>query len=226
MENPPYDFYENLQNPFTLLEALRRAGDNAPRLVNTSSAAVYGNPIRLPISESDPTVPISPYGVSKLAAERYVAVYSQLYGIQATSMRFFSIYGPRQRKQVIFDFLRKLREDSGHLEIIGDGTQERDFAYVLDVVQAMIIAATVAPGKGEAYNVASDVNHTITELAQAWSEVCGLNPKISYTGSVRPGDAEKWEVDISALQDLGYKAQTTLKTGLLAIMDWYDTTFK
>jgi UDP-glucose 4-epimerase len=222
IENPAFDFQANLYNTFTLLEALRNMSSR-PRLVYASSAAVYGNPARLPIQEADPTVPISPYGVSKLASERYIAVYSQIYGIRATSLRFFSVYGPRQRKQVIYDLLCKLRADPTQLQVLGDGTQARDFAYVLDLVHAMILTAAVAPGLGEAYNVASGTTQTIAELITAWCQVCKLNPRIAYTGQIRPGDAEKWIVDITALKMLGFKPQTSLTEGLSAIREWYDS---
>lgn len=223
VDTPAFDFQANLYNTFLLLEALR-CTSNPPDLVNVSSAAVYGNPSRLPIRESDSTVPISPYGVSKLAAERYVTVYSQLYGIRATSLRLFSVYGPRQRKQVVYDLLRNLLASPERVEILGDGSQQRDFVYVLDVVQAMMLAATAAPGEGEVYNVASGTTHSIAELAQTWFAVCDLRPEISYTGKVRPGDAEKWVVDLSELKKLGFKPQTSLEAGLMAIRDWYVTT--
>lgn len=223
IENPAYDFQTNLYNTFMLLEDLRHI-PAGPRLVNVSSAAVYGNPTHLPIRETELTVPISPYGVSKLAGERYVTVYSQIYGVRATSLRFFSVYGPRQRKQVVYDLLRKLRANPKRLEILGDGTQVRDFTYVLDVVQAMILAATVAPGQGEVYNVASGTTHSMAELAAAWGTVCNLHPEIVYTGQIRPGDAEKWVVDISQLKKLGFQPQTSLERGLLAVLDWYDGT--
>lgn len=218
--NPAFDFHENLYNTFMLLEALRQT-PNAPRLVNVSSAAVYGNPARLPIREADPTVPIAPYGVSKLASERYVAVYCQLYSIRAVSVRLFSVYGPRQRKQVVYDLFRKLRADPERLEILGDGSQARDFTYVLDIVQALVLAATMAPNHGEVYNVASGTTHTIADLVKACCAVCGLNPDIVYTGETRPGDAEKWVVDISRLKQLGFEPRADLVTGLAAIRDWY-----
>jgi UDP-glucose 4-epimerase len=222
VDNPRFDFHANLNNTFNLLEALRIAS-RRPRLVNVSSAAVYGNPTRLPITETDPTVPISPYGVSKLAGERYAEVYSRLYGLQATSVRLFSVYGPRQRKQVVFDLLARLREDATRLTVLGDGSQERDFVYVLDVVQAMMLAAEVAPGHGECYNVASGTTHSIRQLVATWCEVCSLAPEVVYTGHVRPGDAEKWAVDITSLGRLGFKPRTLLAEGLAAIRDWYDT---
>ncbi|HOG45121.1 MAG TPA: GDP-mannose 4,6-dehydratase [Anaerolineae bacterium] len=223
VENPAFDYRVNLDNTFHLLEALRQT-KNSPRLVNTSTAGVYGNPFRLPIRETDPTVPISPYGVSKLAGERYAAVYSQIYGLHTTSLRLFSVYGPRQRKQVVYDLLCKLRADPQRLQVIGDGSQARDFAYVLDVVQAMILAATTAPGRGEVYNVASGTSHTIAELVDTWCRVCHLSPQVVYSGQVRPGDAQKWIGDISQLKQLGYGARMSLEAGLAAVAKWYDAT--
>ena len=213
--NPAFDFHANLQNTFSLLEALRQT-PSAPGLVNVSSAAVYGNPARLPIREDDPTIPIAPYGVSKLAGERYVSVYSQLYGIRAVSVRLFSIYGPRQRKQVVYDFFCKLRANPKTLEILGDGSQARDFTYVADVVQALSLVATAAPNHGEVYNVASGATLTIAELVEACCRVSGLNPKIVYTGQIRPGDAEKWVVDISLLKQLGFEPRSELHAALAA----------
>jgi UDP-glucose 4-epimerase len=222
VEKPSFDYALNLHTTFLLLEALRLA-PSRPILVNTSSAAVYGNPASLPIRETDPTVPISPYGVSKLAAERYVAVFSALYGLPAVSARLFSVYGPRQRKQVVFDLLTRLRADPAHLEVLGDGSQARDFCYVGDTVQALLLMAENAPRQGEAYNVAQGRTHTIADLVQALVQVCGLQPAIHWTGSIRPGDAERWEVDIARLSTLGYTAQYTLPAGLAAIRDWFDS---
>jgi UDP-glucose 4-epimerase len=223
IEDPLFDFRANLQNTILLLEALRHT-PNAPRLLNTSSAAVYGNPVRMPIQESDATVPISPYGVSKLAAECYVSVYSSIYGVRANSVRLFSVYGPRQRKQVVYDLLCKLRADPERLEVMGDGSQMRDFIYVKDVVSAMTLMATVAPGRGEAYNVASGVSYSIAELVQACCKVCGVSPKVCYTGQMRSGDADKWSVDLSMLKQLDFKPCIGLEAGLAAIRDWYDNT--
>ncbi len=174
VEDPAFDYALNLDTTFRLLEVLRGAAQ-PPRLVFTSSAAVYGDPQRLPIHESDPTVPISPYGVGKLAAERYVAVYSQLYGITASSVRLFSVYGPRQRKQVVYDLIDRLARDPARLEVIGDGTQERDFAFVDDVAAAIVLVGSDAPGRGEVYNVASGTSHSIAQLvtpsAPRWNSI-------------------------------------------------------
>ena len=222
VENPVFDYETNLKNTFFLLEKIRQTA-SAPRLVNISTAGVYGNPVRLPISESDPAIPISPYGVSKLAGERYVAVYSDIYGLCANSLRYFSVYGPRQRKQVVFDFLEKLEKEPSRLVVLGDGTQERDFAYVTDVVRATVLVATAAPGRGEDYNVASGGTVSIGELAEAVCRIRGGQARVEYTGKIRPGDAEKWRVDISRIEELGFKPEISREEGLRNVVEWFDT---
>ena len=221
VENPLFDYRLNLHNTLILLEALRSMS-RSPRLINVSSAAVYGNPSSLPIRETDPTVPISPYGVSKLAAERYVSVYSQIYGIPATSVRLFSVYGPKQHKQVIYDLLVHLRKNPPYLEVLGDGSQSRDFTYVDDVVRAMSHIATEAPAKGEVFNVASGKTHSISDMVSHLCHLHNRSPEVKYTGKIRYGDAEKWVVDISRLRQLGFQPQTTLEDGLVAVKAWYD----
>jgi len=221
VEDPGMDFERNLVTPFRILEAIRKAF-HKPRYIFFSTAAVYGNPATLPMQETDPTVPISPYGVSKLAAERYVDVFSNLYGISAASLRLFSVYGPRQHKQVVYDLFRKVRANPVVLEVIGDGSQERDMVFVQDVVQAACVVALNAPATGETYNVASGVTHSIAEVASEVCRVCGACPDIRYSGQIRPGDAEKWSVDISRLKAIGYESKYTLSTGLPIVRDWYD----
>jgi UDP-glucose 4-epimerase len=219
VDDPGLDYRSNLAGSFALLEAIRRES-RRPVLVIASSAAVYGDPSRLPIREQDPTVPISPYGVSKLAAERYLAVYASLYGIPALSLRLFSVYGPRQRKQVVYDLMTRLCDDPSVLEVIGDGSQERDLNFVTDVADAFLAVAMRAPAKGEALNVASGLSLTIAELVRA---ICGsweASPRVRYSGRTRPGDAERWRVDVSALAALGHAPRVGLDQGLAAVRDW------
>jgi UDP-glucose 4-epimerase len=193
-------------------------------LIYASSAAVYGDPQRMPIQEIDLTIPISPYGVGKLSAERYIAVYSRLYGLRAASMRLFSVYGPRQRKQVVFDLIRKMIQDPSEVSIYGDGTQVRDFNYVEDTSRSMIIAAEHAPLLGEVYNVASGKEFSIGELVESLCHILCIKPKLIYSGAVRPGDPEKWSVDISRLMGLSYQPQVSLEDGLRRTVEWYRAT--
>jgi UDP-glucose 4-epimerase len=182
---------------------------------------VYGNPVRNPSHEDDPTFPISPYGAGKLAAERYVAVYSQLYGLKAASLRYFSIYGPRQRKQVVYDLTAKICQNQSELKIHGDGTQTRDFNYVEDAARAAMIVAECGALHGEVYNVGSGRECSISQLAQMLCNILGANPDYAYSGTVRPGDPERWSVDIGRLRGLGYEVGVSLEDGLQRTVEWY-----
>jgi UDP-glucose 4-epimerase len=221
VESPAFDYELNFASTFRLLEALRQM-QWPGRMVFASSAAVYGNPVRVPIREGDPTVPISPYGVGKLAAERYLAVFAKLYGLNLASVRFFSAYGPRQRKQVIFDLLTKMSNDHDHLLIHGDGTQVRDFLYVKDAALSAMCVAGAAQLNGEAYNVGAGREYTIATLAKSLCDQTGLNPELSYTGTNRPGDPESLVVDITELERLGYKPRFEFEEGLASVVEWFS----
>ncbi|WP_050062923.1 NAD-dependent epimerase/dehydratase family protein [Rhodococcus sp. RD6.2] len=220
VESPSYDCELNFATTFRLLDALRGTGWPG-RMVFASSAAVYGNALRSPITEEDPTVPISPYGVGKLAAERYLAVYSRLYGLNLASLRFFSAYGPRQRKQVVFDLLSKMSRDRERLFIHGDGTQVRDFLYVTDAARSAMMVAACGALRGEAYNVGAGTQCSIDELARLLCEITALSPTFEYSGVNRPGDPEKLVVDIRRLSSLGYRPQVDLAHGLARVVAWF-----
>ncbi|MCL4488733.1 MAG: GDP-mannose 4,6-dehydratase [Chloroflexi bacterium] len=220
VERPALDYQINLEGTFRLLEALRRHRWPGT-LVYASSAAVYGQGVRMPIQEGDPTVPISPYGVSKLAAERYVAVYSQLYGLRAASARLFSVYGPRQRKQVLYDLMTKLLHDPRELHMHGDGKQTRDFSYVGDAASAVMRVAGFGRLHGEVYNVASGRECSIYELAETLCRVLRVRPIFVFSGSVRPGDPERWLANVEQLGRLGYLPQTTLEEGIRKTVEWF-----
>lgn len=221
VEDPLSDYATNCTATLNLLEALR-VQRWPGRLVYASSAAVYGNPMCSPVREAYPTVPVSPYGVGKLAAERYCSVYAQLYGLNIASLRIFSVYGPWQRKQVVYDLMCKIAA-GGPLHIHGDGTQVRDFTYVTDVVRAAMAVAACGDMAGEAYNVASGSETTIHELAIGLCSFMGAAPEFNYTGVNRPGDPERLAVDISYLRTLGYEPQVKFADGLAATVDWFQS---
>ncbi len=218
--DPEYDFNNTLLTTFRLLEFIRK--NNYPAVfVANSSAAIYGSPTRMPIDESFPPDPISPYGVSKLALENYIKVFAQLYGIRGASLRLFSAYGPRQHKQIIYDFMVKLTRNPHELEILGDGTQMRDIVYVKDVVQALIVIAENGALKGEYYNVATGQGYTTREVAQIMCELMGIQPHFRFTGKVRAGDADKWIANIDRLKAIGYVPRYTLRDGLKETIEWF-----
>ena len=220
VRDPMYDLELNMLAPFRILEYLR-IRNSGTVFIYPSSAAVYGNPIRNPMREYDPTVPISPYGVSKLATERYIEVFAGLYGTRAASMRLFSVYGPRQKKQIIYDFMVKMDEDPEKLEIFGDGKQTRDLVYVKDVVNAAIAIWEHGELRGEVYNIATGCEFTTTEIAMKMSAVMNCEPELIYTGNLRGGDAEKWRGDIGRLTGLGFNPAFTFEDGLKRTVEWF-----
>ncbi|HUR96099.1 MAG TPA: NAD-dependent epimerase/dehydratase family protein [Gemmatimonadales bacterium] len=220
IEDPSGDLANNADVTLDVLEAVRRGSPRTP-VVYTSSAAVYGSPTVLPISEATPIVPVSPYGVSKYAAEQYVSLYARLHGLRTGSLRLFSVFGPGQRKQVVFDLIAKLAADPERLDVIGAGTEMRDFIFVDDVVTAAALVMSDAPLEGEVYNVASGVGVTIRELVGHVVAVLGLTPAVRYTGEVRPGDALHWVGDISRLRALGFVPAVPVEAGVRRIAEWF-----
>ena len=219
VENPAMDFALNLRLAFDILECLRKLSWPG-RFVFPSSAAVYGNPEKLPICENDRTLPISPYGVSKLAVERYLSVYHELYGLNAASLRLFSIYGHRQRKLAVYDLITKIMADPQDVHVYGNGGQMRDFLFIKDAVRAMTAVAWSGKFTGEVYNTASGNECTILDLIQQIGRVLKVNPRVTFSGSVRPGEPEKWSVDIGRLRDMGFSPSCSLQEGLAETIAW------
>lgn len=222
VESPRDDYEANLIGTFGILEALRLS-TKPSRLVLASSAAVYGDSGGELIGEGSQLSPVSPYGVSKLAADRYAAVYASLYGLWTASLRLFPVYGPRQKKQVVYDFVRKLSQDPEEIEAHGDGTQIRDFIYVGDVARSALCVAQKGALTGEVYNVGSGESCSTRELLELLCELKDVRPRIRWSGEVRPGDSQKWVPDVSLLRSLDWAPAVSLREGLSLTLAWYQT---
>ena len=218
--NPKTDLHDNLLLTFELLESLR-ACSRPPRLINTSSAAVYGNPLHIPMRETDPMIPISPLGVSKLAGERYVDVYNLRYKIPATNLRLFPVYGPRLQSGIIYDLMEALKTNGQVLEISGDAEEMLDVIYVTDAVRAVMLAAVSAPGRGEVINVASGMPITRGELVEAVCRVCELKTEIHFTGRHNPGEPKEMAADVQRLWNMGFQPEISLESGLTLYREWF-----
>ncbi|MDG5761204.1 NAD-dependent epimerase/dehydratase family protein [Natronococcus sp. A-GB1] len=198
------------------LEVLEAARKHDSRVVLASSAAIYGRPQRLPISEEHPKRPISPYGLDKLALDHYGRLYHELYGLETVCLRYFNVYGPGQPANdysgVISTFHDRARNDD-ELPIFGDGEQTRDFVHVSDVVAANLLASTT-DHVGEAYNVGSERRVSITELAELIAEYTDSNGEIVHE-SAREGDVRHSGADIAkARTELGFEPSVSLERGI------------
>jgi UDP-glucose 4-epimerase len=219
IEDPLADMRGNVEQTLHLLNSLR-VRKRAPRLVHVSSAAIYGHPNVQPIRETYPPAPVSPYGVDKFAAEEHVRVASLIHGIRAVVLRYFPVYGPRQRKQVVYDLIAKLDADPTTLEVHGTGRELRDLCFVDDIVRGTIGVGEAAPGRGEAINLGSGHMVTIEHVARTICDVLGVEPEIRFTGSVRPGDAERIVADVTKARTFGFESRVTLRDGIERTIAW------
>lgn len=225
VKTPALDFNQNLVATFNLLEALRSSGFSG-RLVYASTAAVYGEPRQVPIDEETATRPISPYGVSKLAAEEYIRVFSQCYGFQSAIARIFSLYGPRQQKQVIFDILCKTLLSDEAIELFGDGCEMRDFVHVSDAARALIWLANEAKINAPIFNVCSAEGITIRDLATLIVTLADRHPdRIVFTGDRRSGDPIHWIGCNQKLLATGFSLERSLSDGLSETVAWFRREF-
>lgn len=220
LAHPIDDLERNAGTTLSVLEGVR--GTRRPPLVAyVSSAAVYGEGRHMPMAEDHPLEPVSPYGISKLAAETYVGLYARLYGISAFSVRPFSLYGPRQRKLVVYDLLCRAVDGEDPLVVTASPEISRDFVFVADCARALLVLARRAPAEGEAYNIASGTGTRLGALVPALLEAAGLEASVRFTGDVRPGDPLRWEGDPRKAQSLGAVFDTTLVDGLGQTAEWY-----
>ncbi|MEM4218021.1 MAG: GDP-mannose 4,6-dehydratase [Candidatus Methanomethylicaceae archaeon] len=200
-----------------LLEAALTAG-KVP-VVYASSSSVYGDLTTMPLQEDMAPAPISPYGVTKLAAEHLCRLYSAVHGLPTISLRLFTVYGPRQRPDMAFQrFLTALR-DGREITVYGDGNQTRDFTYVGDVVQAFVLAGQACRdgrGVGGVFNIAGGTRASLRHVLQTMEAVTGYRLKVRYA-PVQPGDVHDTWADTSRAETvLGFRPQTSLMDGLRA----------
>jgi UDP-glucose 4-epimerase len=206
-------------NVGTTLELLEDARAADARVVFASSAAVYGHPESVPVSECHPTAPASPYGTSKLAADQYVRLYADLYDLPTVALRYFNVYGPGQPGGDYSGVVATFREQAragDPITVHGDGQQTRDFVHVDDVVRANLLAATTDE-VGRAFNVGSGDAVTIAELAERIRAAAGTDSPI-VTVDGRPGDIQHSRADTrSAREALGFEAAVSLEQGLATL---------
>ncbi len=199
-----------------LLEALI---DTRIPLIYASSSSVYGETKILPMREEHPTHPISPYGVSKLAAEHLCYLYWKNYGVRTISLRYFTVYGPRQRPDMAFHRFIKAMLKNEELVIYGNGQQTRDFTFVADAVAANL-QALESENWGKVYNIGGGSRITLSEVIKLLEQLMGKTAKVKYT-EAQHGDVSHTYADTTlARTELGFSPKAKLTDGLQAEIEW------
>jgi UDP-glucose 4-epimerase len=230
VKDPGFDADVNLLGLLNLLEGAREGG--VERVVFASSGGVvYGESDRLPHPETAPKLPVSPYGVSKLASEYYLAQYAILHGLGVRALRYANVYGPRQNPHgeagVVAIFGTRLRQRRP-LTVYGDGSQTRDYVYVEDVARANLLATDApsrAPGgiDDAAFNVGTGREVSVTELARTLMAAAGITVTIEHLPA-RPGELLRSAVAPGkAAAELDWRPQVTLEEGLRRTFQWLSS---
>lgn len=209
----------NLLATGRLLEAakIRRPS----RLVFASSSSVYGNAAQYPTDEDDPLRPLNPYAVSKAAAEQLCRVFADNFALHTVALRYFTVYGPRQRPDMAIHRLFEALLDDRPFLMHGDGSASREFTYVNDVVRATIAAATAAVPPGTAVNIAGGTEHRLNDVLAMAGELAGRSAKVDH-GPGQPGDVVRSNGRVSlATEYLGWAPEVSLRDGLAAQLAWH-----
>ena len=202
-----------------VLEAARRTG--VGRIVYASSSSVYGNADSYPVTETDLPRPHSPYGVTKLAAEHLCGLYAANHGLSTVALRYFTVYGPRQRPDMAFHRLIEGALDQQPFPLYGDGSHIRDFTYVGDVVRANVLAGTADVEPGTVVNVCAGGSTVLRDVIDAVGEAVGSPVPIEQHPE-QPGDVQRTGGSNDAARRLlGWEPQTTLAEGIAAQVAWH-----
>lgn len=220
LENPLGYYESNVMGTMQLLELAKQRGIS--RFIFGSSSSVYGENPNRPWKEADADLsPISPYASSKLAAEQIGHVFSKLYGIQFTALRFFTVFGPRQRPDLAIRKFIELTEARQPITVFGDGGTSRDYTFVGDIVQGILSALkTEELPSFEVFNLGQGQPVTLQEMIETVGEALGLEPIIERKG-LQAGDVSHTLADISKAQKvLGYSPQVELRQGVEKLLHW------
>ena len=203
LNNPLRDFSLNTFNVVKMLDAIRKHRPLC-RFINLSSAAVYGNPQKLPISETDPILPVSPYGMHKMQAEQICHSFYNYWRTPTCSLRIFSTFGLGLQKQLFWDLYHKLIAQKT-VTLFGTGHETRDYIYIADILQAMQLVIEKADFIGESINIANGYQCTTKQAAETFYKHLGWDGTIKFAGNSRKGDPLNWERGITELKRLGYQ---------------------
>lgn len=219
LKEPLLDFNANTKNVFLMLDAIRKYQKNCG-FITLSSAAVYGNPQKIPIMENDDLNPISPYGYDKKLAEDICKMFSEIYGLNTTCLRLFSVYGTGIKKQLIWDVCNKYTFND-IVSLFGTGNETRDFIHVDDIVQIIDLLINDFPIGFEILNCANGEQISVKQIATYMEQIFSSGKKIVFSNENRKGDPLYWEADISKIKRLGYKQRINIYDGLRDYIKWF-----
>jgi UDP-glucuronate 4-epimerase len=225
IEQPALYESVNVAGTVNLLEIAREL--RVQRLIFGSSSSVYGTTSTVPFCEDDPTRPISPYAATKLAAELMCYTYAHLYGLTTICLRFFTVYGPRQRPDLAIHKFTALIESGKPIPVYGDGSMGRDYTYVDDIVAGVIASLDYAPQANlpfEVFNLGNSHPIRLADLIAQLETACGKKA-LAQRLPDQPGDVPiTWANIDKAKRVLGYAPKTSMEQGLRNFVDWYRST--
>ncbi len=216
IDDPFFDFDLNVNIVFKILGSIYKTNPKT-KFINLSSAAVYGDPISLPVKTeyADNANPISPYGVHKRISEILLKSYHESFGIPTCSLRLFSAYGNGQKKLLMWDLFQKFQnKNSKVIELFGTGNETRDFIHIDDIIQQVLLVIDNAAFNGEAINIGNGKETSIRDIAHLFKKLSNSNKEIKFNNIVRVGDPLNWCADISVLRNWGYSQTVDLNLGI------------
>ncbi|MCX6694927.1 MAG: GDP-mannose 4,6-dehydratase [Candidatus Altiarchaeota archaeon] len=218
LSNPREYADVNVNGTLNILESMRR--NNVRRIVFGSSSSVYGNASKVPFSEDDALAPISPYAASKLAGELYCRMYSQLYGIKASCLRFFTVYGPRGRPDMAPYKFTKLVNEGKEIEMYGDGSARRDYTFISDIVDGIMLALE-KEFEFEIFNLGESKTTTLKDFISIIERNLGRKAKIKQVPA-QMGDVNVTYADTSKSRKLlGYNPKVPVEDGMKEFVNWF-----
>lgn len=223
MKNPLADFDANARNVFCILDCIRQYQSHCS-FITLSSAAVYGNPERLPIKEVDALKPVSPYGFDKMISENICKLFSEIYGIKTSCLRLFSVYGKGQRKMLLWDVCNKFREDLV-VNLFGTGNEGRDYIHVTEIPRIISLIIERQKDNFSVYNIANGSQIKVRQIAEFIKRYFGTEKEIIFSKKVRNGDPLNWEADISKIKALGYIPSVSIEDGINDYVRWFKNLY-
>lgn len=215
----------NIDGTVSVLEAMRQNG--IPTFIFSSSAAVYGEPLHIPVKEDDRTIPINPYGMTKLAMEGLISSYVQAHGFTGVALRYFNLYGPEEHHEpeshALPRFIKQIYTDQ-EVTVWGSGEHLRDYIHIADIVDAHLMALDYArnnPNKYHYYNLSTEKPTSVLEIVKIVEETMGKKAQITHFPE-RPGDPLKLYADASkARQELGWEAKVGIHEGVRGVVEYF-----